>query len=66
MSIAISQVVYAEVQDKVAEKQAAADAIAAQLAAAQVAVGEWQSILSEVYVAGMPPVPAPAIDDAGI
>jgi hypothetical protein len=66
MAINVSQAVYGEVQDKVVEKQAAADAAAAQLALAQAAVGEWQSILAEVYVAGMPPVPAPAVDDAGI
>jgi hypothetical protein len=66
MSVSVSQAVYGEVQDKVVEKQAIADALAAQLAAAQGAVGEWQAILTEVYIAGIPPVPAPAVDDAGI
>lgn len=51
MSVAVSDAVFQEVQQKVADHQAAVNLIQNQIAVAQASLGEWQSILSDLYVA---------------
>lgn len=51
MSVPVSDAVFQEVQQKVADHQASINLIQNQLNVAQASFGEWQSILAELYVA---------------
>lgn len=68
MAIAISNAVFQEVQQKVADHQAGVNLIQNQLAAANASLADWTSILSDLLNADATPIvePAPApVDGIG-